>query len=280
MLYQKNGKLLNADKVSVEDRAFMYGDGCFTTARWSAGEIKLWSRHLERFTHAFKALALNCSIKRIEEEIECFLAHLSEQDQVYGTLKIVVSRGISARGYALPDTAADIYCYFYPAQVQKQPTHIAHIGMLSESLGSSLASLKGVKTLNRLEQVMLKHQAQQQGWSEALCFDAQQDLVEAISSNCFIYVNGVWVTPDLALTGIQGTMRAEILARMAHYEIAHQVRIITASEIAQAQALFLCNALQPMQVVHSIVNPRGEIEPLDLQPCHQLFTRLALSQLV
>ena len=278
MRYQKNGKLLNKEQVSAEDRAFMYGDGCFTTARWSQGEIKLWARHLQRFAHAFSALALNCTIERIEHDLQHFLTHLTEYD--YGTIKIVISRGVSARGYALPEHDADIYFYFYPAQVQQQPTLIQSIGMLSEQLGSTLASLKGIKTLNRLEQVMLKHTAQKYGWVDALCFDAHQHVVEAISSNCFFYLNDTWVTPDLELTGIQGTMRAELLERMAHYQIAHQVRIITASEIAHAQALFLCNALQPMQMVETLVNQQGEVISLDLQPCHQLFRRLSLSQLV
>ena len=278
MLYQKNGQAIDKLAISIEDRAFMYGDGCFTTARWSNGKIILWERHLQRFKHAIAALQLQCSLERIEQEAKLFIAQLVNES--YGTIKIVLSRGISARGYALPDTVCDLYFYFYPAQTLQQPQTIAQIGLMPENLGTSMASLKGVKTLNRLEQVILKAQAEKNHWSEALCFDQQQHLVEAISSNCFLYIDGQWITPNLTLAGIAGTMRQEILSRMQHYQIKHQVRIIAQAEIAQAEALFLCNALQPMSMVHQVVNVQAQVQQLSIEPCQQLFSQLSLHQLV
>lgn len=273
MVFQKNGRLIDKEVVSIEDRAFVYGDGCFTTARWEQGNIQLWQRHLDRFIQAIDALALQCTIERIQEEAALFFAHL--KDKAFGTVKIVISRGVSARGYSMAVHPVDIYFYYYSSPVMQQPTIINEIGILSDALGTTMLRLRGVKTLNRLEQVILKATAEDLGFSEALCVDQQNNLVEAVSSNCFIYINKMWVTPDLALSGINGTMRQEILHRMKHYQIEHQVRIIAQAEISQIEAAFLCNALQPMQMVQAIAQ-----QQLHLEPCQQLFQKLSLHQLV
>lgn len=278
MLYQKNGKMITKDLISMEDRAFMYGDGCFSTARWSNGKIQLWQRHLQRFEQSISALQLQCTLERIVQEAQQFIAQLTQH--AYGTIKIVLSRGISARGYVLPDTDCDIYFYFYPAQISQQPISIPQVGIMPEALGSTMSSLRGIKTLNRLEQVMLKATAEKNTWQEAMCFDSQNNLVEAISSNCFVYLNGEWITPDLALTGIAGTMRQEILDRLQHYQMKHQIRMIAQSEIPQIEAAFLCNALQPMAMVQQIIHLQGQRQTLQLAPCQALFQHLSLHQLV
>lgn len=279
MLYLKNGNFVEQHIVSIEDRAFLYGDGCFTTARLKAGEIMLWQRHLQRLQQAITALRINCDIDFIKNDKEKFLQHLP--DGVTGTIKILISRGTSARGYAMPNQSADIYFYYYPdAHCLTQPVILERVGLIAETLASSFRPLKGIKTLNRLEQIMLKSMAIQQQWDEALCFDAEQNLVEGISSNCFVFIDGIWYTPDLQCTGINGIMRQEILARMQHYQIPHQVRIISKVEISQIEAGFLCNALHPMQIMGQLVRDQDIVQSLDRQKCLQLFESLQLKELV
>ncbi|MFU8925884.1 aminodeoxychorismate lyase [Acinetobacter puyangensis] len=279
MLYQKNGNIVNQHIVSIEDRAFLYGDGCFTTARLKAGGIMLWERHVHRLQQAVTALRMNCDIDCIKKDKDHFLKHLA--NNATGIIKIVVSRGESQRGYALPNHTADIYFYYYPVSNHlTHPVILEKVGIIAETLASSFAPLKGIKTLNRLEQIMLKSMAMQQQWDEALCFDAEQNLVEGISSNCFVFIDGIWHTPDLQCAGIDGIMRREILARMRHYQIPHQVRIIGKSEIPQIDAGFLCNALHPMHIMGQLMLDQDIVQSLDRQKCLQLFDLLQLKELV
>jgi len=37
-----------SDLVSVSDRSFQYGDGCFTTMLVKQGQIQYWQYHLDR----------------------------------------------------------------------------------------------------------------------------------------------------------------------------------------------------------------------------------------
>ena len=67
-------------------------------------------------------------------------------------------------------------------------------------------------------------------------------------------------------------MRAEILSRMQQQRLHCEQRDIHASEIAQIQSLFFCNALTPMKIVSHL----GQ-QVLDMQPCVELFKQLQLS---
>ena len=98
------------------DRAFHYGDGCFTTIRVFQNKIELKARHWERLKLACQKLSLVADFELIEQSLQ----HLQNQNLVLnGTLKIVISRGEGDRGYSLPKHAADIYIWFYPKALEQ-----------------------------------------------------------------------------------------------------------------------------------------------------------------
>ena len=121
---------------------------------------------------------------------------------------------------------------------------------------------------------MLKQEADQKGWTEALVTDVQGSVVEGVSSNCFIRINNTWITPQLGYNGVHGVMRAEILSRMQQQNLHCEQRDVHVSEIAQIQSLFFCNALTPMKIVSHL----GQ-QVLDVQPCVELFKQLQLNQI-
>ena len=265
----KNGQFI--DSIPLLDRAFHYGDGCFTTARIFQEIFELKELHFARLKLACQNLSLDVDLSQIEKSIE----QLQQQhSSLNGTLKIVISRGEGNRGYSLPLHPADIYLWYYPATLQAfQPEWIAS-GMLNRALGLTMPNLVGLKTLNRLEQVLLKQEADQQGWLEALVSDVQGYIVEGVSSNCFIRINGRWITPELRYNGVHGVMRATILSRMQQSQIECEQRYIGIDELGQIQSLFFCNALHPMKAV-----VRFHDRALEQQPCLDLFKTLKLNQI-
>lgn len=259
------------DSIHVLDRAFHYGDGCFTTARLFNNHFELETRHYARLQLSAERLLLNVDLGLIEAT----LSKLKQQvDMLNGTLKIVISRGEGQRGYAFPDHPADLYVLYYPQITHSFDFEMIHSGVLNSAMGLSMPSLVGIKSLNRLEQVMLKHEASKNDWVEALVTDVQGGIVEGVSSNCFIRLNNAWITPELRYNGVHGVMRAEILSRMHDQGIACEQRYIDIDQISQIQSLFFCNALSPMKVVQQF-NQRT----LDVQPCVELFKTLQLNQM-
>jgi len=265
----KNAQQIN--DISLLDRAFHYGDGCFTTARVRHGNIELENLHRARLHLGCERLMLQADLSYIEKT----LAMLRQQFlQLNGILKIIISRGEGQRGYSLPKHPADIWMFFYPQAVDDFRIEKIKSGVLQQALGLSMPALVGLKSLNRLEQVLLKHEADQHGWMEALVTDVQGTVVEGVSSNCFIRLNNAWITPELRYNGVHGVMRAEILSRMQQHGIHCEQRFIEMEDISKFQSLFFCNALSPMKVVTELNQ-----HPLNVQPCIELFNILQLDQI-
>ena len=269
MLSFKNAQEIS--EVTLLDRAFHYGDGCFSTARIKDGKIELEHLHMARLGLSCERLLLQADLKLIQKS----LVLLQQQYlTVNGTLKIVISRGDGQRGYSLPDHPADVWVFFYPKAVDDFQVEKIKSGLLQQVLGLTMPSLVGLKSLNRLEQVLLKHEADQKGWTEALVTDVQGSVVEGVSSNCFIRLNNTWITPELRYNGVHGVMRAEILSRMQQQGIACEQRFIDLEEISKFESLFFCNALSPMKVVTEF-----QQRPLNVQACIELFNILQLNQI-
>ncbi len=269
MLYLKNAQQVS--QIDVLDRGFHYGDGCFTTARIRHNRIELYDRHLTRLQNSNQSLSLNANLDLITESLQL----LGESEgKLNGTLKIVLSRGVGQRGYSLPDHPADLWLFYYPQDIQDFKFEQIQSGVLQQAVGLTMPSLVGLKTLNRLEQVLLKQEADQRGWPEAIVTDVQGGIVEGVSSNCFILIKNTWITPELRYNGVFGVMRAEILQRMQDQGIVYEQRYIGMDEISHIRSLFFCNALSPMKIVTQF-----EQRALDGNACIELFNRLRLNQM-
>lgn len=269
MPYFKNAQ--EADEVSVLDRAFHYGDGCFTTARLRNGALELHDLHMARLSNANERLLLNADLNLIEQTLAKIQ---SVNAAASGTVKIILSRGEGQRGYSLPEHPADVWVFYYPKEVADFHYDALPSGVLEQVIGLCMPNLAGLKSLNRLEQVLLKHEADQKGWQEALVLDVQGMIVEGVSSNCFIRINDTWITPELRYNGVHGVMRAEILSRMQSQGIACLQRAVDMENIPQIQSVFFCNALNAMRIASSLNGA-----PLDVQACTELFQKLQLNQI-
>ena len=265
----KNAQEMNT--VSVLDRAFHYGDGCFSTTRMRQGVLELNDLHFARLHNSNERLYLGANLNLVQQTIQLIQ---QQNSSASGTLKIILSRGEGQRGYSLPEHPADVWVFFYPKELADFECETFSSGVLEQVIGFSMPNLVGLKTLNRLEQVLLKQEADQKDWAEALVMDIQGSVVEGVSSNCFIRINDRWITPELRYNGVHGTMRAEILSRMQLQGITCTQRLVDMEEIPTFQSVFFCNALHPMKIASSLNG-----KPLDVQACTELFQTLQLNQI-
>ena len=139
----KNGQLI--DSIPLLDRAFHYGDGCFTTARLVHGGMELKELHIARLNYACKNLSLDADLSFIDQALDQLLQH---EKNLNGTLKVVISRGEGDRGYSLPLHPADVYVWFYPKQWQHLEPEWIESGLLNHAIGLHMPHLVGLKTLN------------------------------------------------------------------------------------------------------------------------------------
>ncbi|KLT73509.1 aminobenzoate synthetase [Neisseria arctica] len=93
--------------------------------------------------------------------------------------------------------------------------------------------------------------AVRQGAFDSLFFNRSGFLLEGGRSSVWVKLNGIWHTPAADLDILDGVMRREVLENTQHYLGCRQVceSRITYSQLQNAEAVMLCNALRGMMEV-------------------------------
>ncbi|MGM0525404.1 MAG: aminodeoxychorismate lyase [Pseudomonadota bacterium] len=218
------------------DRGLQFGDGHFTTVRVNQGKPLWWQYHLKRLTEASKQLLLpTLDIDRVEQYIQQAVA----ADESCA-IKIIVTRGTGGRGYAAPNaTSPSIYLIKSP--LPRIETPLVNVVTAQIRLGQQ-PLLAGLKTLNRLEQVLLASERQQRSVDDLLVLDQQNNIVEACQGNLFWRTSKGWFTPKLANCGVDGVARQVILT---HQWLGPVIEgEFTMANIETAETVFVCNSLR------------------------------------
>ena len=234
----------SGDSVAVLDRGLQYGDGLFETIAFIDGTAPLWNRHMARLSAGCRALALpRQDAARLADEASQLL---QTDDALAGrhVVKIIITRGEHGSAYfpGEGDATRILYTRDWPRRAAQQGLEgiALHRCQTRLATGSPLA---GLKTLNRLEQVIAAAEVKKAGFQEGLLCDADGFMVEALTSNLFWLKQDALYTPLLDRCGVSGVMRAEVIEQAEHFGMSvHEVRE-TPEMLETAQAMFLTNAL-------------------------------------
>jgi 4-amino-4-deoxychorismate lyase len=225
------------DLVSIDDRGFNYGDGAFETMLVAQGAPIWWEAHVERLRRAGDALgiALPAPGKLRDDALR-----LTRGEQ-RATLKLVVTRGPSRRGYRADPTAAPTIAISLHAAPMVSADD-ARLGLRVRRCAMTLAAqprLAGLKHLNRLEQVLARAEWTDDSVQEGLMCDVDGRPICATAANLFLGVRGRLVTPLLDRCGVAGIARAWVLARGDV-----ETRAVAWSELETADELFLSSSVR------------------------------------
>lgn len=242
----------NHHQVSAFNRAFQFGDGHFTTLLIKNQQVQLWPYHKARLQSANTRLFFpELDFSHIEQQLSVIAGNKTTPQIV----KIVVSRGQSQRGYAIPDhieAEVFLYCSDYHSHHFSYPLGI-ELAILKTQIAQQ-ADLAGLKHCNRLEQVLIKRELSQLKQVDGLVLDCHQQIIETSLANIFLYLNDQWCTPSLELSGVEGVMRSHVITSLKKQNIACEIRPIALAELAQAKAGFITNALLGCIPIAKIAN--------------------------
>ncbi|TNI76072.1 aminodeoxychorismate lyase [Aeromonas media] len=238
------------EAVSARDRGLAYGDGHFTTMLVKQGQVIWWPAHLARLQHACARLGF---AELPWDTLAAEVAQLAA-GQTQAVAKIVLTRGSGGRGYdgAGCDTPTRIVSLApYPAHyLGWQQNGIAAL-ICQQQLGDA-PMLAGLKTLGRLEQVLLKSELAARGGVEGIVLNSRGFLVEGVSANLFWRRGKTVFTPDLSRAGIDGIMRKRVIMMLKQMGI--ELRVVEAplESLWQAEEVWLTNTLMGIVPVTSI----------------------------
>lgn len=301
-----NSSSSQTDLIAPNLRALAYGDGFFSTMGVHNSQLLWPSYHQARIMGHCQALQLTISAKveqQLWTEIRQFAASIND-----GIIKVIVSRPAqSLRGYAYSIQAQESEALIWLG-VMKTASIAQHTAQFlssdsdgSESLGqkvlqqppilakclqSQLASfpepLAGLKTLNRLDGVIIagelqRHKQHIPELAEGLVADMGGNWVEGVMSNFFYRlktassaeqkeaISDIWYTPPIEQSGVRGVMRQVIIDQLAKLGTPVQERYLRKEDLSQLEALFFCNAVRGVVPVQQLLFD-DEVLSLSLQP--------------
>jgi 4-amino-4-deoxychorismate lyase len=257
-----NGKL--ATSVPVEDRGFAYGDGLFETIAIRAGEPRFLEQHLGRLVAGCRKLEIEVpDLGGVAHDISRVSAA-----RAAGTVKIVVSRGPGRRGYAPTSDGKPTVAIGFDASERpgKDIAHSEPWKLIRCGIRASVnPDLAGLKTLNRLDNVMARMECLRRGADEGLMCTADGRIIGGTMSNLFIVNGDRLITPALDMAGVRGVMRGVVMQVAERLGIALDEDVIDVHSVAGADEMFMTNSLIGVHsafLAGNIYKGRGPIEQM------------------
>ncbi|REJ10872.1 branched-chain-amino-acid transaminase [Halobacillus trueperi] len=227
--------------VSVYDHGFLYGDGVFEGIRVYEGNIFKLDEHLNRLYDSAKSIMLE--IPHSKEELEEIIAETVRRNQLETAyIRVVVSRGAGNLGLD-PSSCANPRLVVIAEALALFPKELYERGVRLASVSSRRnrpdVLPPQVKSLNYLNNILVKMEANQAGVDEALMLNDQGYVTEGSADNIFIVKNGTILTPPTYLGALEGITRNAIidLAEEKGYKVKEQP--FTRHDVYVADEVFL-----------------------------------------
>ena len=232
------------DSIALDDRTAQYGDGLFETVAIRNGKARFWHSHIARLQIGCERLGISPPpSEELSSELENALAQTTVALE-FATAKLVLSAGLSPRGYRRrSDMRPIVRVGIFVAN--RIPGDHYRDGVAVRICSSRLAiqpQLAGIKSMNRLEQVLASSEWDDAGIFEGLMQDTAGRLICGTMSNMFIVAESKLLTPALTRCGVSGVMRRHLLELMQASGIDCDVRDIEYADLENASELFLSNS--------------------------------------
>lgn len=248
-----------ASAISPFDRGIAYGDGLFETMRVVDGLIPLRGLHCDRLAQGLHRLDINVNWSSLNQLIDnCCVSQPS------AVFKLVVTRGVAARGYLPPSNSVPtVIASLHALNDLDSPytTQGIGLGVSSIRLGKN-ASLAGLKHLNRLEQVLVRQDLHKAGFVEGVVLDCDELVIEGAFSNIFAVSGNILMTPSLQFSGVAGIMRQWLIALAQKQGREVQECKLTLQDLLNVDELFLCNSVYGIWPVTSLGGKHWQPGPL------------------
>lgn len=234
--------------VSIFDRGFLYGDGCFETMRVYDGKIFRLYNHLQRLLAGLKALHIGRELT--QEDIRAALLELVERNQVRsGMARIYVTGGINRWGVKARAPGEPTLV----ATTQELPARPGDLRAVISSIRLDTASkLAGIKSANRLLYVLAQDEAELKGFPEAVLLNRMGHVVELTISNVFVVKNDALFTPPLSDGPLPGITRDAVLTIAGKLGITAYEMSFGTEIFSEADEVFATNSLMEIEPVFEV----------------------------
>lgn len=239
--------------VSVLDHGLLYGDGIFEGIRAYNGRVFRLERHIERLFESAKAIRLE--IPATPKAIEDLVVEACRRNGVSdGYIRLLVTRGtgdLSLNPRSCPAPSIIVIARTVDPLYRRGPRE--GITMITSAFRRNPpdACSPAIKSLNYMNNVMARLEANDHNADEALLLDRDGHVAEASTDNVFIVTDRAVVTPPTS-TNLRGVTRETILRLSEELGIRTEERVFGLFDVWTAREVFLCGTLAEVVPVASV----------------------------
>jgi branched-chain amino acid aminotransferase len=239
-------------RISVFDHGLLYGDGIFEGIRAYNGRVFKLKEHIDRLFCSAKSILLNLPLAHAH--IMAAIVETCRRNKLRdGYIRLVVTRGPGTLGLN-PNRCKNPSVIIIAGKIQLYPPELYRQGMeivtvpTTRNLHSALNP--AIKSLNYLNNILAKIEANNAGCEEAIMLNAEGYVAECTGDNIFIVKEGQLLTPPLAAGALYGITRRVVMDLAAQAGLKVSESDLTRYDLFNADECFLTGtAAELMPVV-------------------------------
>jgi branched-chain amino acid aminotransferase len=239
-------------RISVFDHGLLYGDGIFEGIRVYNGRVFKLKEHIDRLFCSAKSILLQIPLSHAK--IMAAIVETCRRNRIRdGYVRLVVTRGPGTLGLN-PNRCKNPSMIIIAGKIQLYPPELYQRGMeivtvpTTRNLHSALNP--AIKSLNYLNNVLAKIEANNAGCEEAIMLNAQGFVAECTGDNLFIMKDGCLLTPPLTAGALYGITRRVVMELAVQSGVQVRECDLTRYDLFNAEECFLTgSAAELMPVV-------------------------------
>ena len=228
-------------KVSVFDHGLLYGDGIFEGIRFYNGRVFRLEEHLERLWDSARSICLQIPMSQ-RAMTEALLETIRQNDLREGYIRLLVTRGVGSLGLN-PEQCKKPSVIIITAQLALYSEAVYRNGLTVVTCATRRTNPSAlnpaVKSLNYLNNVMARIEANLAGADEALMLNDAGNVAECTADNVFIVKRGQIFTPPTTAGALRGITRSIVFEIAAELGIKITETDITRHDVFIADECFL-----------------------------------------
>jgi branched-chain amino acid aminotransferase len=251
-------------KISVFDHGLLYGDGVFEGIRFYQGRVFRLEEHIARLWDSAKGIALEIPISA-SELTAATLETIRQNDLHDGYIRLLVTRGIGSLGLS-PESCRRPSIIIIAATIALYPSALYEKGLTmvtcaTRRIGPAALNPR-IKSLNYLNNVLAKIEAQQAGAAEGVMLNEQGYVAECTGDNLFILKRGRLHTPPINAGILEGVTRRVAIELAEKNGLVVEERDLTRYDVVTADECFLTGtAAEIISAVELDRRPIGTGQP-------------------
>jgi branched-chain amino acid aminotransferase len=229
-------------KISVFDHGLLYGDGIFEGIRAYNGRVFRLKEHIDRLCHSAKAILLTIPISHAE--MMRAVVETCRRNRIHdGYIRLLVTRGVGTLGLN-PNRCKNPSVVIIADKIQLYPPELYRKGMAIvtvptvRNLHSALNP--AIKSLNYLNNILAKIEANIAGCEEAIMLNAEGFVSECTGDNIFVVKEDQLLTPPLSAGALYGITRRVVMEMAAESGLRVSEPNLTRYDLFNADECFLC----------------------------------------